>query len=99
MAKGNLLSYYFLDKDREKSSDERWNYELRNSPSVKFRVVFLDYDAGDRSLGEATVDRSGLDIETVYRRYVGAALYNTNIVTSLVAYTTQYISQKNWMLP
>jgi hypothetical protein len=88
------LSYFFLDKDRDKSADERWSYELRSTPSVKFRVVFLDFDAGDRTLGEATVDRSGLDIETVYRRYAGAALYNTTFVTSLVAYTTQYISKK-----
>lgn len=88
------LSYFFLDKDREKSADERWSYELRSTPSVKFRVVFLDYDPGDRTLGEATVDRSGLDIEQVYRGYAGAALYNTTFVTSLVAYTTQYISKK-----
>ncbi|MGB5007770.1 MAG: DUF3857 domain-containing protein [Ferruginibacter sp.] len=90
----SYLSYYFLDKDREKTIDERWSYALRSTPSVKFRVVFLDYEPGDRSLGEATVDRSGLDIETVYKRYVGAALYNTNVVTSLVAYTTQYITKK-----
>lgn len=88
------LSYFFLDKDREKTVDERWSYELRSTPSVKFRVVFLDYDPGDRTLGEATVDRSGLDIEQVYRGYAGAALYNTTFVTSLVAYTTQYISKK-----
>ena len=88
------LSYFFLDKDREKSDDERWSYELRNTPSVKFRVVFLDYDAGDKTLGEATVDRSGLDYENVYRAYAGAALYNTTVVASLVAYTTQYILKK-----
>lgn len=90
----SYLSYFFLDKDREKSLDERWSYELRSTPSVKFRVVFLDYDAGDRSLGEATVDRSGLDYETVYRGYAGAATYNTTVVASLVAYTTQYITKK-----
>lgn len=87
----SYLSYYFLDKDREKTIDERWSIELRSTPSVKFRVVFLDYDPGDRTLGEATVDRSGLDIERVYRSYAGAASYGSTLVTSLVAYTTQYI--------
>ena len=90
----SYLSYYFLDKDREKTGDERWSYQLRSTPSVKFRVVFLDYEPGDKSLGEATVDRSGLDVEQVYKRYVGAGLYNTPLVTSLVAYTTQYIAKK-----
>ncbi len=90
----SYLSYFFLDKDREKSTDERWSYELRSTPSVKFRVVFLDYEAGDRTLGEATVDRSGLDYEKIYKGYVGAALYTTPVVASLVAYTTQYITKK-----
>jgi len=90
----SYLSYYFLDKEREKSSEERWSYPLRSTPSVKFRVVFLDYEPGDRSLGEATVDRSGIDIEQMYRSYVGAALYKTPVVTSMVAYTTQYITKK-----
>jgi len=92
--KESFMSYFFLDKDREKTIEERWSYSLRNTPSVKFRVVFLDYEEGDRSLSEATVDRSGLDIQQVYKGYVGAALYNTKIVTSLVAYTTQYLTRK-----
>ncbi|MCW3093553.1 MAG: hypothetical protein JWP81_4622 [Ferruginibacter sp.] len=90
----SYMSYFFMDRDREKSIDERWSYELRSTPSVKFRVVFLDYEPGDRTLGEATVDRSGLDIEQVYKGYAGAALYNTKTVTSLVAYTTQYLLKK-----
>ena len=90
----SYISYYCPDKDREKTSDERWSYELRNTPSVKFRVVFLDYEPGDKELGEATVDRAGLDIERVYHRYAGAALYNTTATNSLVAYTTQYLLKK-----
>jgi len=93
--KESYLSYYFLDKDREKSPDVRWNYELRTTPSVKFRVVFLaDNDPSSKGLGEATVDRAGLDPETVYKRYYGAAAYVTPTVTSLVGYTTQYIINK-----
>ena len=90
----SYLSYYFLDKDREKTLDERWSLPLRSTPSVKFRVVFLDYEPGDKSLSEATVDRSGLDVTTMYRNYAGAALVKTPIVTSLVAYTSQYLLKK-----
>jgi hypothetical protein len=93
--KESYLSYYFLDKDREKSPDVRWNYELRTTPSVKFRVVFLaDNDPSSKSLGEATVDRAGLNPDDVYKRYAGAAAYVTPTVTSLVGYTTQYIINK-----
>jgi hypothetical protein len=93
--KESYLSYYVLDKDREKSSEERWNYELRNTPSVKFQVIlFADNDPESRGLGEATVDRAGLDPEKVYQRYAGAAAYVTPTVTSLVGYTTEYINKK-----
>jgi hypothetical protein len=93
--KNSYLSYYFLDKDREKTADERWSYELRNTPSVKFRVVLLsDNDTESKGLGEATVDRSGLDIDNVYKRYAGAGLYMTPTVTSLVGYTTEYLTKK-----
>jgi hypothetical protein len=93
--KESYLSYYFLDKDREKTPDVRWNYELRTTPSVKFRVILLaDNDPSSKSLGEATVDRAGLNPDDVYKRYAGAAAYVTPTVTSLVGYTTQYINKK-----
>lgn len=93
--KESYLSYYFMDKNREKSSDERWNYEFRNTPTVKFRVVLLaDNDPESKGLGEATVDRAGLDPQTVYRTYAGAAMYITPTVNNLVGYTTEYIAKK-----
>jgi hypothetical protein len=93
--KESYLSYYLLDKDREKSPDERWNYEFRNEPTVKFRVIlYADNDPESKGLGEATVDRAGLDPGMVYKRYVGAAGYVTPTVNSLVAYTTEYVVKK-----
>ena len=93
--KESYLSYYFMDKDREKSSDERWNFEFRNTPTVKFRVVLLaDNDPESKGLGEATVDRAGIDPQTMYRYYAGVAMYVTPTVNSLVGYTTEYISKK-----
>lgn len=93
--KNSYLSYYFLDKDREKSVDERWSLEYRNTPTVKFRVVLLsDNDSESKGLGQATIDRSGLSIEDVYKRYAGVAAYMTTTVTSLVGYTGEYITKK-----
>ena len=93
--KNSYLSYYFMDKDREKTIDERWNLEYRNTPTVKFRVVLLsDNDEEGKGLGQATVDRSGLDIAEVYRRYAGAGAYVTTTVNSLVGYTTEYMAKK-----
>ena len=93
--KESYLSYYFLDKDREKTTDVRWNYELRTTPSVKFRVIFLaDNDPSSKGLGEATVDRSGLNPDDVYKHYSGVASFVTPMVSSLVGYTTQYLTKK-----
>lgn len=93
--KNSYLGYYFMDKEREKSNEERWNYEFRNMPTVKFRVVLLaDNDTESKGLGEATIDRSGLDINDVYRRFAGAGVYQTPTVNTLVGYTTEYIAKK-----
>ena len=93
--KESYLSYYIIDRDREKTADVRWNYELRTTPSVKFRVILLaDNDPSSKGLGEATVDRAGLNPDDVYKRYAGAAAFVTPTVTSLVGYTTQYINKK-----
>jgi hypothetical protein len=93
--KNSYLSYYFMDKDREKTIEERWSFELRNTPSVKFRVILLsDNDSESKGLGEATVDRSGLAIDDVYKRYVGVGLYMTPTVSALVGYTTEYLQKK-----
>jgi len=93
--KESYIAYYMLDKDRERTKEERWSYELRNTPSVKFRVIMLaDNDPDSKDLGMAQVDRTFIDIEDVYKRYVGAALYRTTTVNTLVAYTTEYIAKK-----
>lgn len=93
--KNSYLSYYFMDKDREKTVEERWSYELRNTPSVKFRVILLsDNDSESKGLGEATVDRSGLSPDDVYKRFAGAGVYMTPSVNALVGYTTEYMAKK-----
>src|SRR4051794_19801110 len=93
--KNSYLSYYFLDKERDKSDDERWSLEYRNTPSVKFRVVLLaDNDEDSKGLGQATVDRSGLNIDDVYKRYVGAGAYLTTTSNALIGYTTEYMAKK-----
>ena len=90
--KESYIAYYMLDKDREKTTEERWSYELRNTPTVKFRVIMLaDNDPDSKALGMATVDRTFIDMDDVYRRFVGAALYRTTTVNTLVAYTTEYL--------
>jgi hypothetical protein len=38
--KKSLVSYFIIDKNREKTSDERWNYEYRNSPTVKLKITY-----------------------------------------------------------
>jgi hypothetical protein len=91
----SYVAYYLMDKDREKTTEERWSYELRNTPSVKFRVIMLaDNDPESKSLGIAYVDRSFLDLEDMYKRYAGAAVYRSTTINTMVAYTTEYISKK-----
>ena len=57
-------------------------------------MLLSDNDSESKGLGEATIDRSGLDIANVYRRYAGAAVYTTPTVNALVGYTTEYLNKK-----
>jgi hypothetical protein len=57
-------------------------------------ILLADNDPESKGLGEATVDRAGLDPALVYKRYVGAAGYMTPMVNSLVGYTTEYLLKK-----
>jgi hypothetical protein len=93
--RNSYLSYYFLDKDREKMNEERWSLEYRSTPTVKFRVILLsDNDEESKGLGQATIDRSGLTIEDVYKRFAPVASYMTPTVSSLVGYTSEYVLKK-----
>lgn len=91
----SLITYYFTDKDREKTVEERWGLTYRNDPTVKFSVVMIsDNDGESKTGGEAVVDRSGLDVDRIYRRYVGAGAYVTPAVNQLVGYTAEYVLKK-----
>ena len=93
--KNSYLSYYFLDKDREKSNEERWSFEYRNTPTVKFRVVLLpDNHEESKGLGQARIDRSALNMDQVYARFAPVAGYMTTTVSALVGYTTEYMVKK-----
>lgn len=56
--------------------------------------MLADNDPESKELGMATVDRTFIDIDEVYKRYVGAALYRTTTVNTLVGYTTEYILKR-----
>ncbi len=90
----SIITYYFTDKDREKSVDERWGLSYRNDPTVKFSVVMISNNDESKTGGEAIVDRSGLDVESIYRRYVGAGIHVTPAVNQLVGYTGEYVLKK-----
>jgi hypothetical protein len=56
--------------------------------------MYSDNDGESKTGGEAIVDRSSLDVEKVYRRYIGAGAHITPAVTQLVGYTTEYMLKK-----
>ncbi|HLK30517.1 MAG TPA: DUF3857 domain-containing protein [Puia sp.] len=62
--KKSLVSYFIIDKNREKTSDERWNYEYRNSPTVKLKITYKGGGLSNTLFGkkgEATAETVSLD--------------------------------------
>jgi len=68
--KKSLISYFIVDKNREKSSDERWSYAYRNSPTVKLKITYLGGGLSNTLFGkkgEATTESISLDkLKTMY---------------------------------
>jgi hypothetical protein len=68
--KKTLVTYFIVDRNREKTSEERWNYAYRNAPTVKLKIT---YNGGGLSntlfgkKGEATGEAISLDkLKTMY---------------------------------
>ncbi|HEX4374999.1 MAG TPA: DUF3857 domain-containing protein, partial [Puia sp.] len=62
--KKSLVSYFIIDKNRERTNDERWSYAYRNSPTVKLKITYKGGGLGNTLFGkkgEATAETVSLD--------------------------------------
>lgn len=90
---GSISAYTLVDKDREKSSEERWHFPYRNLPTIKFKVFMLADTEGNgmKTLGSATVDRSRVDINRLYAMYTSIAAYKNPVVDAMVNDVNNYL--------
>ena len=90
--KKSLVSYSIIDKNREKVSDERWNYPYRNSPTVKLKIT---YNGGGLSntlfgkKGEASAD--AVDLERLRAMFASIQYYQNPISDAMAKDVVEYL--------
>ena len=90
--KKSLVSYSIIDKNREKVSDERWNYPYRNSPTVKLKIT---YNGGGLSntlfgkKGEASAD--AVDLERLKAMFASIQYYQNPISDAMAKDVIEYL--------
>ncbi|MBX9851978.1 MAG: DUF3857 domain-containing protein [Cytophagaceae bacterium] len=59
--------FYFEDSNRDKSENERWSYLYRNTPTIKFQVVYIkNAKNSDHFIGETGVPKKSVsDAEVI----------------------------------
>ncbi len=90
--KKSLVSYFIIDKNRSKSSEERWNYEYRNAPTIKLKIVYTGGGLGNTLFGkkgEATGEAVSLDkLKTMYS---SLQYYTTPVIEAMVKDIQEYL--------
>ncbi len=90
--KKSLVSYFIIDKNRPKSSDERWNYEYRSAPTIKLKIVYTGGGLGNTLFGkkgEASAESVSLD--KLKNMYGSLQYYTSPIVEAMVKDIHEYL--------
>ena len=90
--KRSLVSYFIIDKNREKTSDERWNYPYRNDPTVKLKIVYTGGGLKNTLFGkkgEASAESVSLDQLRVM--YTPIQYYSSPVVEAMAKDVLDYL--------
>src|SRR5215831_3285159 len=90
--KHSLVTYFIIDKKREKTSDERWNYIYRNSPTIKLKITYTGGGLGNTLFGkkgEATAESVSLD--RLKAMYTPIQYYTSPMVEAITRQVLDYL--------
>jgi hypothetical protein len=90
--KRSLVSYFIVDKNREKSTDERWNYTYRNAPTVKLKIMYTPGGLGNTLFGrkgEATEE--SVSLQKLQTMYTPLQYYTTPVVEGMARDILDYL--------
>ncbi|MFT3822311.1 MAG: DUF3857 domain-containing protein [Chitinophagaceae bacterium] len=94
--KRSLVTYAIVDRNRGKTSEERWSYTFRNSPTVKLKIA---YNSGGLSntlfgkKGEAT--SVGVTMEQLKVMYGSVRYYSSPVVEAVYKDIYDYLKNND----
>ena len=90
--KKSLMTYFIVDKNREKISEERWNYPYRNSPTVKLKITYNGGGLGNTLFGKkGEASAESVDLERLKAMYSSIQYYQNPISDALAKDVVEYL--------
>ncbi|HYF29651.1 MAG TPA: DUF3857 domain-containing protein [Chitinophagaceae bacterium] len=90
--KKSLVSYFIVDKNREKVSEERWNYPYRNAPTVKLKITYTGGGLNNTLFGkkgEATAE--AVDLDRLRSMYASIQYYQNPVADAMAKDVLDYL--------
>src|SRR4030095_11178916 len=90
--KKSLVSYFIIDKNRPKQSEERWSYEYRNAPTVKLKIVYTGGGLGNTLFGKkGEASGESVSLEKLNTMYSSLQYYTTPVIEAMVKDILDYL--------
>ncbi len=94
--KRSLVTYAIIDKNREKTSDERWNYTFRNSPTVKLKITYNSGGLSNTLFGKKGEASSvGITMTQIRNMYAGIKMYSSPNVEAVYKDIYDYLKNND----
>lgn len=90
--KRSLTSYFIVDKNREKVSEERWHYPYRNSPTVKLKITYTGGGLNNTLFGKkGEASAEGVDLDKLRTMYASIQYYQHPVAEAMAKDVMDYL--------
>ena len=90
--KKSLVSYFIVDKNREKISEERWNYPYRNAPTVKLKITYTGGGLNNTLFGKkGEASAEAVDMDKLRNMYASIQYYQNPIADAMAKDILDYL--------
>lgn len=90
--KKSLTSYFIVDKNREKVSEERWHYPYRNSPTVKLKITYTGGGLNNTLFGKkGETSAEAVDMDKLRTMFASVQYYQNPVADAMAKDILDYL--------
>jgi hypothetical protein len=82
--KKSLVSYFIIDKNRDKITEERWHFPYRNSPTVKLKITYTGGGLNNTLFGKkGEASAESVDMDKLRNMYASIQYYQSPVADAM----------------